>query len=93
MRKSAFRPVLASAALLTLVGSLGYWLAKGAHRGWSQDRVPVPQTDEVTGIIFTTYETRFVPGIEIVAGGVALAAGLFAFSFVFRSQPPTSSIT
>lgn len=88
MRKSSLRPILAAAALFTLVGSVSYWLTAGAHRGWSQNRVPVVQTDEVTGIAFTTYENRFVPGIEILATGVALAAGLFAFSFVFRSQQP-----
>lgn len=90
MRKSLFRPILASAGLVTLVGSLGYWLVSGAHRGWSQHRVPVRQIDEVTGVAFTTYENRFVPGIEILATGVALAAGLVAGSFAF---PSPSSVT
>lgn len=91
MRRSLFRPILASAGLLTLVGSLGYWLAAGAHRGWSQHRVPVRQIDEVTGVAFTTYENRFVPGIEILATGVALAAGLVAGSFVFPSPPSVTT--
>lgn len=85
MRRFLLRPLLASAGLITLVGSLGYWLASGAHRGWSQHRVPVGQIDEVTGVTFTTYEDRFVPGIEIVTTGVALGAGLVAFSFAFPS--------
>lgn len=91
MRRSLFRPILASAGLLTLVGSLGYWLASGAHRGWSQHRVPVRQIDEVTGVAFTTYENRFVPGIEILATGVALAAGLVAGSLVFPSSPSVTT--
>ncbi|MSU68103.1 MAG: hypothetical protein EXS40_05925 [Opitutaceae bacterium] len=85
MRKSAFRSILAAGALLTFVGSISYWSAMGAHRGWSQNRVPVTQTDEVTGIAFTTYENRFVPGIDILGAGVALAAFFFALSFIFRS--------
>ena len=88
MRKSAFRSILAAGALLTFVGSIGYWLAMGAHRGWSQNRVPVTQTDEVTGIAFTTYENRFVPGIDVLGAGVALAAVLFTLSFIFRSPQP-----
>jgi len=89
MRKSLLRPLLASAGLIALVGSLGYWLASGAHRGWSQNRVPVGQIDEVTGVAFTTYENRFVPGIEFLTAGVALGAGLLAFSFIFSSPQST----
>ena len=91
MSKPAFRSILSVGALLTLLGSIGYWLAMGAHRGWSQNRVPVSQTDEVTGVAFTTYENRFVPGIDVLGAGVALAAFLFALSFIFRSPQPLPS--
>ena len=91
MRRSLLRPLLASAGLITLVGSLGYWLASGAHRGWSQHRVPVGQIDEVTGVAFTTYENRFVPGIEFLTAGIALGAGLVAFSFAFPSPQSAPS--
>ena len=91
MPKLASRRIIALSALLTLAGTVGYWVAKGAHRGWSQHRVPVSQTDEVTGIAFTTYENRFIPGIEILAGGVALAGGLFALSFFVRTPPSANS--
>lgn len=50
--------------------------------------MPVTQTDEVTGIAFTTYENRFVPGIDVLGAGVALAAFFFALSFMFRSPQP-----
>jgi hypothetical protein len=91
MPKFASRRIIALSGLLTLAGTVGYWMAKGAHRGWSQHRVPVSQTDEVTGIAFTTYENRFVPGLEILAGGVALAGGLFALSFFVRTPPSSNS--
>ena len=77
MRKSAFCSILRSSALLTLVGTVGYWLAMGAHRGWSQNRVPTTQTDEVTGIAF-------------LGAGLALAAGLFAIGFLFHSPSSTN---
>ncbi len=89
MHKSAFRSIFRSTALLTLVGTVGYWLAMGAHRGWSQNRVPITRTDEVTGIAFITYENRFIPGIEVLGAGVALAAGLFALAFLFHSHQST----
>jgi hypothetical protein len=74
--------------LVVLLGTGGFWAAKGAHTGWSQNRVPHRQVDEITGIEFVTYEDRFVPGVEVLAAGLGLAAGLFAVSFFFnRNQP------
>ena len=43
MLKFPSRSVLAWTALLTLIGTVGFWWAKGAHRGWSQHRVPVAE--------------------------------------------------
>jgi len=86
------RPVRAL-ALLVLLGVAGFWAAKGAHRGWSQDRVPVPKTDEITGIPYTVYEDRYVPGVEVLAAGTALAAAIFGATFFLRTSPtrPPSS--
>ena len=67
------------AALLALT-TVGFWAAKGAHRGWSQDRVPVKQIDEVTGLEHITYEDRYVPGLEVLAAGVGLATLLATVS-------------
>lgn len=75
------------AALLTLLGTLTFWMAKGAHTGWSQDRVPISKTDDVTGIVFTAYEDRYVPGIDILGGGVLLSALLLVTSFLIRITP------
>lgn len=79
-------------ALVVLAGTVIFWGVKGGHRGWSQDRVPIPQIDEITGIEYVTYEERFVPGVDFLAGGIGTALALFAISFLFRPkpQPPTA---
>jgi hypothetical protein len=79
-------------ALALLLGTVGFWAAKGAHTGWSQNQVPVKQTDEITGIEFVTYEQRFVPGVEFLGAGTGLAVGLFAVSLFFKrkSNNPSS---
>ncbi|KXU37092.1 hypothetical protein AXK12_02300 [Cephaloticoccus capnophilus] len=69
-----------------LVFGIVYWSGKGAHTGWSMNRVPVTQVDEITGIEFITYEDRFVPGIEWLGGAVGLAAVAFGLSFFFRTK-------
>jgi hypothetical protein len=75
--------LLLVSVLAVLAATAGYWAAKGAHTGWSQNRVPVSKTDEVTGIVFTAYEDRFVPGIEVLgAGGLAATCLLVAAIFV-----------
>jgi hypothetical protein len=74
-------------ALAILAGSVVFWVAKGAHRGWSQNRVPVPQVDEITGIEYVTYEERFVPGVDWLVGGIGAAVVVFTGSFFFRSKP------
>ncbi|MDQ5977388.1 MAG: hypothetical protein QG602_360 [Verrucomicrobiota bacterium] len=85
-KPSPARLGLQLAAAVLLIGVVGFWTAKGAHTGWSMNQVPVKQLDEITGIEFVTYEKRFVPGIEFLAGGAGLAAGLFVVSLLFKRQ-------
>lgn len=80
------RLALRLTALVLLLGTIGFWAAKGAHTGWSQNRVPVKQTDEITGIEFVTYEERYVPGVDFLGAGTGLAAGLFATSLFFKRK-------
>lgn len=79
-------------ALVLLAATVGTWGYLGAHRGWSQNRVPIRQVDEITGIEYVTYEARFVPGIDWLGGGSLLAAAVFALSFLPRlnPKPPTT---
>lgn len=83
-RSAGFRTGLRVAAGFMFLGCVGFWAAKGAHTGWSQNQVPVKQTDEITGIQFVTYEKRFVPGVEFLAAGTGLAAGLLLLSFLVQ---------
>lgn len=80
------RRLLQLCALVLALGTAGFWAAKGAHRGWSQHRVPVKQVDEITGLEHITYEDRYVPGIEVLAGGLGLA-GLLGVVSLFISRP------
>ncbi len=79
------RLLLVASALLAL-GSVGFWAAKGAHRGWSQNKVPVKAVDEVTGLEHVTYEDRYVPGVDFLGGGLALAAALAGASLFLRKK-------
>lgn len=87
----ALRPVLRAVSFLVMLGTVGWWYSQGAHTGWSQNRVPVSQTDEITGIAYTTYEDRFVPGIDTLGLGALAAVALFATTFFLRTNrnPPS----
>lgn len=84
--RSRLRSITRWLALALLAGTVIFWVAKGAHRGWSQNRVPIPQTDEITGIEYITYEERFVPGVDVLLAGTGAAAALFVVSFFLRSK-------
>ncbi len=79
--------------LALLAGTIGSWALLGAHRGWSQNRVPVRQVDEITGIEYVTYEERFVPGIDWLGAGGVLAIAVFSLSFLPRLNPKSKNHT
>lgn len=90
-RPAPLRRGLHVVASLVLLGTLGFWAAKGAHRGWTQNQVPVKEKDEITGLEYVKYEKRFVPGIEFPLAAAGLATGLFVVSlFVSRKSNPTT---
>ena len=73
-------------AVVLLGGTLVWWFQSGKNAGWTKNRVAVERVDEITGINFTEYEDRFIPGIEYpVAAGVA-AIGLTGLSFIRRRR-------
>lgn len=79
--------------LALLAGTIGSWAGLGAHRGWSQNRVPIRQVDEITGIEYVTYVDRFVPGIDWLGVGSALAIATFSLSFLPRLNPKSKNHT
>jgi hypothetical protein len=86
---AAWRILLRGAGVLLILFVFSFWAAKGYHRGWSQNRVPVKQIDPVTEIEFTTYEKRFLPGIDYLVGGGVTGAMIFGATFLHRRRPKT----
>lgn len=77
-------------ALGLALAAVAVWLALGANRGWTKTSVPVTTVDEVTGIENRVYQSRFVPGIDLL-GVTLLGAGLLAGStLLIRNKTQTS---
>jgi len=66
---------LVAAALM--VGSIVFWVAAGANRGWTKTRVPQKVTDAVTGLEGVQWQDKFVPGVDFL-GAALLGAGILA---------------
>lgn len=88
---AAWRVLLRGAGVLLALFTFCFWAAKGYHRGWTQNQVPMKQIDPVTELEFVTYEKRFVPGIDYLGGGIFLGALLFGATFVGRRSPTPPS--
>jgi hypothetical protein len=74
--------------VLLFLAALVYWLATGAHWGWTKTSVPVKRTDEVTGITVDDYQKRFVPGVDFL-GAALLGSGILAgASLLLRNRQP-----
>ena len=71
-------------ALLVALIAAVTWLATGASRGWTKTSVAVKTLDEVTGIEGITYQKKFLPGVDFLGAGTALAVGLAGASLFFR---------
>ena len=74
-------------AAILAVGSIIFWVAAGANRGWTKTSVPRKIPDPVTGIEGVTYDKHFVPGVDFL-GATLFGAGVLAgSSFLFRTKP------
>jgi hypothetical protein len=60
-----------------IVGSIAFWAATGANRGWTKTRVPKKIVDEVTGLEGIQWQEKFVPGVDFL-GAALLGAGVLA---------------
>lgn len=81
---AAWRVLLRGAGALLALGVVCVWAAKGANRGWTKNQIPVSRIDPITEIPFVTYEKRFVPGVDYLAGGVLVGAAVFGATFLGR---------
>ncbi len=85
---AAWRVLLRGAGILLALFIFCFWAAKGYHRGWSQNEVPVKQVDPITELPYVTYEKRFVPGIEFLGGGIFAGLAIFSVTFFRRRSHP-----
>jgi hypothetical protein len=81
------------ASLLVVLATVTYWAATGLNLGWSKTSVPITVLDEITGIEGVTYADKFVPGVDFLGVGLALAAVLTAVSFLSKTKPTKTSTT
>ncbi len=87
------RRLLQILALVVVLGTTVTWVSTGAHRGWTQTRVPRKTVDEVTGIEGVTYDRRFVMGLELLGAGWVGAGILAGGAFLFRKQTTNKTNT
>jgi hypothetical protein len=71
------KQILHAMALGLALAGLVIWLARGAHRGWTQTTVPVTFHDDVTGLEGIRYDRKFVPGLDFL-GLILLGSGLLS---------------
>ena len=89
---AAWRVLLRGAGVLIALFVFCFWAAKGYHKGWTQNQVPVKQIDPITELEFVVYEDRFVPGVDYLAGGIF--AGVIVFTVTFwpaRGRKPRTT--
>jgi hypothetical protein len=73
-------------AAVLLVGSIAFWAATGASRGWTKTKVPEKTVDETTGLEGIQWQEKFVPGVDFL-GAALLAAGILTgISFLSRAK-------
>jgi len=80
------KKILRVLAVLVLVAAAIFWVVTGANQGWTKNKVEKKTVDEVTGLEGVTYEKKFVPGLDFVAGAAGIAGLLAGVSFLFRTK-------
>jgi hypothetical protein len=83
--------ILRLIAAIVLGGSIAFWAAAGANRGWTKTRVPIKTADAVTGLEGIQWQNKFVPGVDFL-GAALLGAGVLAGLSLLvprKSKPPT----
>jgi hypothetical protein len=86
------RSLLQWAALGLASLAVAGWLALGANRGWTKTTITRWQKDPVTEIEGPVVEKKFVPGLDLLAVGLASALTLFVVSqFVSKTKKKSVS--
>jgi hypothetical protein len=71
-------------SLIIAATTLLWWWSAGLNKGWTKTSVQVWKYDEITEISYPESIQRFVPGVDFLTVGIALALVLYAVSYVFR---------
>ena len=74
------------AAAVLAIATVGLWFAKGANSGWTKNRVQVKTLDPVTEIEQVEWQNKFLPGVDILGGGLAVAGALTVGALFIRKQ-------
>ena len=74
------RTALRLLAAVIFIGTAAWWVQTGQNPGWTKNQVAVEKKDEITEIVYTEYEDRFVPGVDILAGAGAVSLVLGGLS-------------
>jgi len=73
-------------AVVLVAGTVAFWAAAGANRGWTKTRVPKKVMDEVTGLEGIQWEHRFVPGVDFLGAALVGAGVLAGVSFLVPAK-------
>lgn len=73
-------------AAVLAVAVVSLWFAKGANRGWTKNQVQVKTIDPITEIEQIEWRQTFIPGVDVLGGGLAAAGTLLVGSLFFRKQ-------
>jgi len=85
MKKRQSLP-LELAGVASLLAGFVLWIYGGAQVGFYKTFYTVEKTDEITGLSYRDEIPAFLPGIETLAAGFALFAGLlFLGAFLDRA--------
>ena len=66
------------------IATLSLWLVKGGNTGWTKNRVQVKTVDPITEIEQVEWQDKFVPGLDFLGGGLAVASALLGGSLFIR---------
>lgn len=82
----SMRRFLRQLALGLALLSGAVWLATGAHRGWTHTEITEMRLDAITGIEYPETRKGFVAGLDLLGGGLGVAAVLAGLSFCGRTK-------
>lgn len=73
-------------AAVIAVATISLWVATGRNTGWTKNRVQVKTVDPVTEIEQVEWQDKFLPGLDILGGGLFAAGALAVSAVFFREQ-------